>query len=75
MSNQVFDIDKTIIYQANKSATLLEDNGCESSSRRKKHINNRYFYINDHINNGEVSVEHYTTYDILADYLTKTVQG
>ena len=74
LSNQGFDTDKLILYQGNKSAILLEENGRESSSSRTKHINTRYFYIKDHINSGEVAVEHCPTDDMLSDYFTKTVQ-
>ena len=41
LSNQGFDIDKSILYQDNKSEILLEENGRESSYSRKNHINIR----------------------------------
>ena len=50
MSNQVFDIDKSILYHDIKSTIMLEENGCESSSRRTNHITIRYLYIKDYIN-------------------------
>ena len=41
---------KTTIYQDNKSAILLENNGRLSSSSRMKHINVQYYFIKDVIN-------------------------
>ena len=52
LSNQVFEMDKSILYQDNNNAILLEGNGCKSSSRHTKHINIRYFYIKYHNNSG-----------------------
>ena len=75
LSNQVFQIDKSILYQDNKSTILLEENGSESSSSRTKHINIRYFYIKDRINSEEVAVEHCTTDEMMAEYFINPVQG
>ena len=75
LSNQVFEIDKPILYQGKNSAIMLEENGRESSSRRTNHISTRYLYIEDRINRGEVAVEHCPTDDILADFFINPVQG
>jgi hypothetical protein len=57
------------------SAMLLETNGKESSSKRKKHINVRYFFIKDHVGAGEITIKHCPTNDMLADSFTKPVKG
>jgi hypothetical protein len=57
------------------SAMLLETNGKESSSKRTKHINVRYFFIKDRVGAGEITIKHYPTNDMLADHFTKAVQG
>ena len=54
---------------------LLERNGKASSSRRTKHINVRYFFITDRIAKGEVRVEWCPTKQMIADFMTKPLQG
>ena len=53
----------------------MEVNGKLSSSKRTKHINIRYFFIQDRIKNGEITVKHCPTDQMLADYFTKPLQG
>ena len=54
---------------------LLEQNGKASSGKRTKHINVRYFFITDRISKGEVRVEWCPTKDMVADFMTKPLQG
>ena len=72
---QGYSSENTILFQDNKSAILLEKNGRKSSSKRTKHINMRYYFITDRIRNGELSVEHCPTQDMIADFFTKPLQG
>ena len=53
----------------------MERNGKASSSKRTKHINIRYFFITDRILKGEVKVEWCPTADMVADFMTKPLQG
>jgi hypothetical protein len=41
---QGFAIQDNVLYQDNKSAKLLDENGRASSSKRTKHIHIRYFF-------------------------------
>ncbi len=66
---------KTTVYQDNTSAILLEKNGKESSSKRTRHINIRYFYITDCIAKGYLTVEYCPTDDMLGDFPSKALQG
>ena len=66
---------KTILYQDNQSAELLENNGMSSMGRQSRHINIRYFFITDRVKNGDLSIEHCGTEDMVADYFTKPLQG
>ena len=66
---------ETILYQDNTSAILLENNGNESSSRRTRHINIRYYFIKDRIISGDLVVKYRPTDDMPADYQSKPVQG
>ena len=72
---QGYKIDSTIVYQDNQSAILLEKNGKESSSRRTRHMNIRYFFITDRVKSGEVTIKYCPTKEMVADHFTKPLQG
>jgi len=72
---QGHEVSDNVIFQDNKSTMLLERNGKASSSKRTKHIHVRYFFITDRISKGEVRVEWCPTKDMVADFLTKPLQG
>ena len=68
-------VEHNIMYQDNKAAILLETNGKFSSSKRTKHINNRYFQIVDRIALGELEVTYKSTHEMWGDFFTKPLQG
>ena len=68
-------VDKNILYQDNKSAILLEENGKKSSGKRTRALNVRYFFMTDQIEKGNVSVEYCPTDDMTSDFMTKPLQG
>ena len=72
---QGYNVQDNVIFQDNKSSILLERNGKASSSKRTKHINVRYFFITDRISKGEVRVEWCPTKEMVADFMTKPLQG
>ena len=53
----------------------MERNGRASSSKRTRHINIRYFFVQDRIAAGEMSVAYCPTKEMVADYFTKPLQG
>ena len=65
----------TIVYQDNRSAILLEQNGTLSSTRRTKHINVRYYFIKDKIDSKEIVVKWCPTDQMIADFHTKPLTG
>jgi len=75
MEAQGYEIEDNIVFQDNESAMLLERNGRASSSKRTRHINIRYFFVQDRIAAGEVSVAYCPTKDMVADFFTKPLQG
>jgi hypothetical protein len=75
LAAQGHSIAKTVLYQDNTSAMLLESNGRASSTKRTRHIQLRYFFIKDCIQRGEVQVEHCPTEDMIADFFTKPLNG
>ncbi len=68
-------VTDNISYQDNKSAILLETNGRVSSSKQTKHIKIWYYYIADPIAKGDLSVVWCPTNKMIADFLTKPLQG
>ena len=72
---QGIDISNNIVEHDNKSAIRLEKNGRWSAGKRSKVLNVRYFFISDQIEQGNVMVEYKPTGEMLADFLTKPLQG
>jgi len=75
LEDQGYPIEKNILYQDNKSAILLEENGKKSSSKRTRALNIRYFFLTDQIEKGNLSVKYCPTNEMLGDYFTKPLQG
>jgi hypothetical protein len=75
MQEQGIKVTDNILYQDSKRAILLEKNGRASSSKQTKHIKIRYYYVADCIEKGDLSVVWYPTSKMIADFLTKPLQG
>ena len=75
MEAQGYDIQKNILYQDNKSAIILENNGKRSSSKRTQVFNIHYFFLTDQIQKGNLNVEYCPTKSMIADYMSKPLQG
>ena len=56
------------------STIRMAENG-SSASRRTRHINVRYFFIKERIDSGEIRVSYLPTEEMIADLLTKPIQG
>jgi hypothetical protein len=63
-----------ILFQDNQSTIVLAHKG-QTSAERTRHINIRYFFIKDRIENGEVVVKYLSTDEMIADGLSKPLQG
>ena len=66
---------KNLAKQDNTSTIKLARNGRRSCGQRTRHINIRYFYITDKINDGTVVVSYCPTKEMISDYFTKPLQG
>jgi hypothetical protein len=75
MIAQEIKVTNNILYQNNRSAILLEKNVRVSSSKRTKHIEIRYYYVVDRIAKGDLSVVWCPADKMIADFLTKPLQG
>ena len=58
----------------NQSTIALANKGF-STSEKTRHIAIRYFFVKDRIDGGEVVIEYLPTEDIVADVMTKPLQG
>ena len=47
LKDQGYAVTENVIFQYNRSAILLENNGKSSSGKRTKHNNIRFFYQQD----------------------------
>jgi hypothetical protein len=75
MKAQGYGVKDNVLFQDNKSSIPLENNGKDSSIKRTKHINIRYFFITDRDKKEEVSVVWCPTGDMIGDFATKPLQG
>ena len=66
---------RNILYQDNKSAILLETKGNLSARKRMRHLDVQYYFIEDIVSRGDLHVEHCPTKIMIADFLTKPLQG
>ena len=62
------------LFQDNLSTMALANNG-RSTSDRTRHINIRYFFIKQYLDNGIMTLQHCPATDMIADILTKPLQG
>jgi hypothetical protein len=72
---QGYEVVENVILQDNESAILLEKNGRQSSTKRTRHLEIRYFFVTDNVNRKRITIEHCPTGDMTGDYFTKPVQG
>jgi len=75
MDAQGYPVKDNILYQDNKSTILLLNNGKQSSSKRTRAINIRYFFLTDQIQKGKLRVAYCPTGSMVADFHSKPLQG
>ena len=71
---QGYNVPAAVIKQDNQSAKHMMEAG-SGSSENTRHIGIRFFFVKDRITSGEVKIEWLPTEDMLADMLTKPLQG
>jgi hypothetical protein len=75
LQEQGYILGAAKIYQDNQAAIRMMNGGRASTSPKSRHINVRYFFLTDRIAAGEVTLEYLATADMVADLLTKPLQG
>ena len=74
LAAQGYDMAPATIKQDNQSTLALAAKG-RSTSERTRHVNIRYFFVKDRVDSGELKLEYLPTADMVADILTKPLQG
>ena len=72
---QGFPHHTSYFEQDNQSTICLERNGHASASQRSCHINIQYFFIIDCLNTDNITLRYCQTEHMLADFLSKLLQG
>ena len=72
---QGYNIKHNILEQDNKSTIILQENRNKNQSQHTRHLDIRYFFISDQIDKGYIKLHYCLTDQMMADYLTKPLQG
>ncbi len=72
---QGYGVIENLLLQDNKSLILLERNSSASSSKGTRLRNICYFLISDQVNMKEVTIDWCPTKQMVADFMTKSLQG
>ena len=75
LHEQGYSLKSNVLQQDNQSAIRMEKNGRNSCTGNSRHVNIRYFFVKDRIDKGELTVDYCPTDIMLADFLTKPLQG
>ena len=75
MEAQGYMIRDNVIMQDNQSTMLLARNGQQSSGKATRHIDVRYYFVKDQIDKKLMRLEYCPTDLMVADMLTKPLQG
>ncbi len=71
---QGIQVKSLIIEQGNKSTLAMISNG-RATGPTSRHINIRFFWLNDRFASGEISMRYIPTVNMTADLLTKHIKG
>jgi len=71
---QGYNCGAAVVFQDNQSTIVLANKGF-STSEKTRHIAIRYFFVKDRIDANEVAMEYLRTEDMVADVMTKSLQG
>ena len=75
MKDQGYTPHATTLHQDNTSVIQLKKHRRSAAGQRTRHLNIRYFYIKDQLDQGWLSLKHCPTNSMIADFFTKPKQG
>ena len=68
-------LQRNILFQDNNSTILLETKGNSSVGKWIQHLDVRYYFIKEIVDHGDLKIKHCPTESMVADFLTKPLQG
>ena len=71
---QGHNVRPVVVYQDNQSVLSLMKSG-KNPGHRTKHMNIRYFFVKNRVELGDVSLTYLPTADMVADMMTKPLNG
>ncbi|CAN0404580.1 unnamed protein product [Ectocarpus fasciculatus] len=71
---QGHSVRPVVVYQDNQSVLSLMKSG-KNPGHRTKHMNIRYFFVKNRVELGDVSLTYLPTADMVADMMTKPLNG
>ena len=74
LESQGYKVPPAKVFQDNLSTIAMVRSG-KPTSDRTRHVSIRYFFVHDREVNGEVQLEYKPTKEMIADILTKPLQG
>jgi len=74
LAAQGYELQSAEIFQDNKSTISMIEKG-RSTSEKSRHINIRFFFLKDRISAKEIKITYLPTEMMVADILTKPLQG
>ena len=74
LESQGYKMPPATVFQDNMSTIAMLKNG-RPTSDRTRHVNIRFFFACDKEASGEINIEYKPTKEMLADILTKPLQG
>jgi hypothetical protein len=75
LEEQGYEINSNILYQDNKSATLMETTGKKSSGEWTRSLNICYFFLANQVEKGNTTIIYCPTDDMVGDFHTKPLQS
>ena len=75
LAEQGYELTETIFYQDKQSAIRLEKNGRASCGQKSRHIDIRYFFMQDRFEFESISAVYCPTDEMLANFFMKPLQG
>jgi hypothetical protein len=70
-----FKVNNILLHQDSKAAILLQGRGVNSRGKRSRHIDIRFSFVKYRIEKGDVEIAFCGTKNMIADSLTKPLQG
>lgn len=71
---QGYKLPPAKVFQDNMSTIALASKG-KATAARTRHISIRYFFAKDRVESGDIAIEYMPTSEMIADIMTKPLQG